>query len=70
MKQFFLCALLSAGLLACNSDNDDAATEGGTAPLPTNVDNVEGTIPDTTRGTTLNTPMEIDSISGRDSLPR
>lgn len=55
---------LALFIMACNSNDTE---EGGTAPLPTNIDNVNGNIPDTTSGTTLNTPMEIDSLH-RDSL--
>lgn len=61
--KWFCFLSLALTCLACNNDNTD---EGSTAPIPTNVENVNGNIPDTTSGTILNTPMATDTI-GRDS---
>ena len=63
VMKWFCFLSLAMNSIACNNDNTD---ENGTAPIPTNVENVNGNIPDTTSGTILNTPMETDTI-GRDS---
>lgn len=67
--KFYLIALLALMAVSCKND-DSSVNDSATPPIPANVDNVEGNIPDTSRGTTLNTPMELDSLSGRDSLRR
>lgn len=67
MKLTFVI-LISVLSLSCTSGDSD--TDASTAPQPTNIDNVNGNVPDTTKGAVLNTPMATDSVTGRDSLPR
>jgi hypothetical protein len=53
-------------LFACNNETK---SPGGEAPNTTNVENVDGSIPDTSNSATLNRPMEKDSSKVRDSVP-
>jgi len=69
MKRLFLLALLTHFLMACNSSSSTGSS-GDTASTPatTNVQNVNGNVPDTTSGMTLNKSLPVDSSRVKDSL--
>jgi hypothetical protein len=66
MKKFMAFSALVCMLAACN--NSSTTTEE--PANPTNVQNVNGNIPDTSGGSVLNTPQPIDSSRLKDSLHR
>jgi len=59
-------AILFVALLAisCQDNKDDKDDKAKEGPNTTNVENVEGSLPDTTAGTTINEP----DTARRDSL--
>ena len=64
MKILFFCLVLFV-MAACR-DQKDSPAPGETAN-PTNVENVNGNIPDTTTGVTLNNNMAQDSSKLKDT---
>lgn len=62
MKKLFFIAVSTAFLVACNSDKP-ATTSGDSGPSTTNVQNVNGNIPDSTSGIKLDT--KGDSTNGK-----
>ncbi|MFL5771662.1 MAG: hypothetical protein ACJ75F_00800 [Flavisolibacter sp.] len=64
MKKIVICAFAIAVLASCNnSSGNDEPT-----PTTTNVQNVNGNLPDTTSGSTLNGTLPVDSSKVKDSL--
>ncbi|HEY0068203.1 MAG TPA: hypothetical protein VGB46_12590 [Flavisolibacter sp.] len=62
MKKILLCVFLSLALAACNNDTSNKeAVEP--APNTTNVQNVNGNMPDTTTGISLDNNQSVpDSV--------
>lgn len=70
MKKLFLLVMITnLILLACNNSSDTSTTsiDSSTAPNSTNVENVNGNVPDTTSGMTLNQSLPVDSSNLKDS---
>jgi hypothetical protein len=69
MKRLALLFLVGNLILACNNsaDTSTTVTDSGTAPNSTNVGNVNGNVPDTTSGMTLNQSLPVDSSNLKDS---
>jgi hypothetical protein len=69
MKKLFFIFVIAQFILACNnsSESSTTSTDSTTAPSPTNVDNVNGNVPDTTSGMTLNRSLPVDSSNLKDS---
>lgn len=66
MKNIIFVAFASL-VFACN---EKPKTSTGDTPGVTNVENVNGSVPDTTNGTTLNHTPPQDSSKLKDSLKR
>jgi hypothetical protein len=68
MKRLFYFFILSSFFLACNNSGTMSNTSGdSTSTNPTNIENVNGNIPDSTSGMTLNQSLPIDSSRLKDS---
>jgi hypothetical protein len=69
MKRLVLLFLVGNLILACNNSADTSTTftDSGTAPNSTNVGNVNGNVPDTTSGMTLNQSLPVDSSNLKDT---
>jgi hypothetical protein len=69
MKRLVLLFLVGNLILACNNsaDTSTTSTDSGTAPNSTNVGNVNGNVPDTTSGMTLNQSLPVDSSNLKDT---
>ena len=68
-KLFSLIMITNFILVACNNSSNTSPTsaDSGTAPNSTNVENVNGNVPDTTSGMTLNQSLPVDSSNLKDS---
>jgi hypothetical protein len=69
MKNLAFLLIIGNLILACNNsaDTSTTSTDSGTAPNSSNVGNVNGNVPDTTSGMTLNQSLPIDSSNLKDS---
>lgn len=61
MKNLFAFFLMAVLFSACTNDSTPAKDE--VTPSNTNVQNVNGNMPDTSGGVNLNTPLPVDSLS-------
>lgn len=70
MKTLFLLLIIFNLLPACNNSSNTTTTSVDSttaAPNTTNVENVDGNVPDTTSGMTLNQSLPVDSSGVKDS---
>lgn len=69
MKRLVFLFLIGGSILACNNNADSSttSTDSGNAPSSTNVENVNGNVPDTASGMTLNQSMPVDSSNLKDT---
>lgn len=69
MKRLVVLFSIAGFILACNNsaDSSTTSTDSGTAPNSTNVENVNGNVPDTNSGMTLNRSLPVDSSNLKDS---
>ena len=67
MKCFTLLALIAGLFAACNNSSKTSTSGDSSTSTPTNVENVNGNVPDTTSGMTLNKPLPVDSSRLKDS---
>jgi hypothetical protein len=69
MKKLFCIFAIAQFILACNNSSESSTTsaDSTTAPNSTNVGNVNGNVPDTTSGMTLNQSLPVDSSNLKDS---
>jgi hypothetical protein len=69
MKRLVSLFVISNFVLACNNsaDTSTTSTDSGTAPSRTNVENVNGNVPDSNSGMTLNQSLPVDSSKLKDS---
>ena len=71
MNKLFALIVTVSFLTACNNSSDTTTSaDSATAPANTNVGNVNGNVPDTTSGMTLNQSLPVDSSRLKDSLKR
>lgn len=72
MKTLFFLLIIFNLLPACNNSSNTTTTsiDSTTAPNTTNIENVNGNVPDTTSGMTLNQPLPVDSSKVKDSINR
>ena len=71
MIKLFALVITISLLTACNNSSDNTTSaDSATAPATTNVGNVNGNVPDTTSGMTLNQSLPVDSSRLKDSLKR
>jgi hypothetical protein len=60
--------LMAGGLISsCNNNSKTSRSGDSSRAEPTNVQNVNGNVPDTTSGITLNKPLPVDSSRVKDS---
>jgi len=68
MKKLFLFIIAVNFLIACNnSSHTTTSTDSATTNASTNVENVNGNVPDTTSGMTLNQSLPVDSSRLKDT---
>jgi hypothetical protein len=69
MKRLVSLFMVGSLIVACNNsaDTSTTSTDSGTAPNSTNVENVNGNIPDSASGMTLNQSLPVDSSKLKDS---
>jgi len=67
MKKLSFLFALSSFILACNNSGTSTTSADSTSTNPTNIENVNGNIPDSTSGMTLNQSLPIDSSRLKDS---
>ena len=67
MKKMVICSLALVLFISCNNSS---GTNEEPTPTPTNVQNVNGNIPDTSSGSNLNGTMPVDSSKLKDSVNR
>jgi hypothetical protein len=67
MKKLFFSLAVSTCILACNNSGNTSTTKDTAATSPTNVENVNGNVPDTASGMNLNHSLPIDSSRMKDS---
>jgi hypothetical protein len=69
MKKLFLFIAGTSFLVACNNNSSTTtpSSDSSVTPANTNVENVNGNIPDTTSGMTLNHSLPVDSSHLKDS---
>jgi PBP1b-binding outer membrane lipoprotein LpoB len=65
MKKLFSVLLGMALLQSCNNSSE---TDAKASPNPSNVENVNGNIPDSTNSINLNQSLPVDSSRLKDSL--
>ena len=71
MNKLFALLITISLLIACNNNGDTTTSaDSATAPANTNVENVNGNVPDTTSGMTLNQTLPVDSSRLKDSSKR
>ena len=71
MNKLFALLITISLLIACNNNGDTTTSaDSATAPANTNVGNVNGNVPDTTSGMTLNQTLPVDSSRLKDSSKR
>lgn len=68
MKKLFDFIIAISFFTACNnSSNTTTSADSATAPANTGTENVNGNVPDTTSGMTLNQSLPVDSSRLKDS---
>lgn len=69
MKRVVSLFAIGSFILACNNsaDTSTTSTDSGTTPSTTNVENVNGNVPDSNSGMTLNQSLPVDSSNLKDS---
>jgi ABC-type oligopeptide transport system substrate-binding subunit len=70
MKKLFSLIVLTGLLAACNNSSSTSKAKDTTMSNPTNVQNVNGNVPDTTSGTNLEHPLPVDSSKIKDSAKK
>jgi len=71
MNKLFALLITASFFTACNDSSDSTTSaDSATAPANTNVGNVNGNVPDTTSGMTLNQTLPVDSSRLKDSSKR
>ena len=70
MKKLFFFIVLCNFFFACNNSSDSSTSKDSTTTNQTNVENVNGNVPDTTSGTNLNHPLPVDSSRVKDSAKK
>ena len=61
MKNLFVFFLMAVLFSACTNDSTPAKDEA--TPNTTNVQNVNGNVPDTSGGVNMNTQLPVDSVN-------
>jgi hypothetical protein len=67
MKKLFLFIIAIGFLLACNNSSNTTTSADSSTTNSTNVENVNGNVPDTTSGMTLNQSLPVDSSRLKDT---
>jgi uncharacterized protein YcfL len=70
MKKLLLFIIVCNLIVACNSSNNSSTTTDSTSTNQTNVENVNGNVPDSGSGINLNHSLPIDSSRMKDSLKK
>jgi hypothetical protein len=70
MKKLFSIIVLCNFIFACNNSSDSSTSKDSTTTNQTNVENVNGNVPDSTSGINLNHSLPIDSSRMKDSLKK
>ena len=70
MKQFFSFMIICIFAIACNNSSSSSATEDTTMNNRTNVENVNGNVPDSSSGMNLNHSLPVDSSGLKDSAKK
>lgn len=68
MKKLFVFLSGSLFMIACNSSGDTSTSKDSTTNNQTNVENVNGNVPDSTSGIDLNHSLPVDSSHVKDSV--
>jgi hypothetical protein len=66
MKKFFPLAISVIFIIACNNSSNTSSAPSSDSGT-TNVENVNGNIPDSSSGIQLNKPLPVDSSRVKDS---
>jgi hypothetical protein len=67
MKKLFFFVFVT-GFLSCNNSGTSTGSKDSTGTNQTNVENVNGNMPDSNSGMTLNRSMPTDSSGLKDSV--
>jgi hypothetical protein len=70
MKKILSFIVLCNFIFACNNSSDSSTSKDSTTTNQTNVENVNGNVPDSTSGINLNHSLPIDSSRMKDSLKK
>jgi hypothetical protein len=71
MKKLFSLLFVSSCIVACNNSSSTSNTsDDSSGTNPTNIENVNGNVPDTNSGMTLNQSLPVDSSALKDSAKK
>lgn len=71
MRSLLFLLVAASFIFACNNSSNTSTTpDSSTAPTTTNVENVNGNVPDSNSGMTLNQSLPVDSSKVKDSLKK